>query len=87
MDVYIALIAHWSSSVNFSSVKMSNRALFSSTALSVNSNANRKWDPSNVEQGSYCAFSIPCENHMNSNTGNYVQERDKGMFSNVISAL
>lgn len=87
MDVYIALVAHWSSSINLPSVKMSNRVLFSSTALSVNSNANRKWDPNNDEQGSYCAFSIPCENHMNSNTGNYVQERDKGMFSNVISAL
>lgn len=68
---------------------MSNRPLFSSTTLAVNSNANRKWDASNVEQGSCSAFSTPCENlsSMKQNSRNHVQEREKGMFTYVISGI
>ena len=62
-----------------SSVQMSNRALFSSTTLLGNFNANRKWDPGNVEQGTYCQFSTLTEN-MKQNSRNHVQERDEGRF-------
>lgn len=67
---------------------MSNRALFSSTTLSVNSNANRKWDASNVEQGDNCSFSTPGENltSMEQNSQSHVKDGDKGRFRNVILA-
>lgn len=68
---------------------MSNRALLSSTTLSVNSNANRKWDASNVEQGDNCSFSTPCENltSMKQNSVNHVKDGDKETRPFTSSAL
>lgn len=68
---------------------MSNRALFSSTTLSVNSNANRKWDASNVEQGDNCSFSTPCENltSMKQNSVSHVKDGDKETRPFTSSAL
>ena len=67
---------------------MSNRTLLSSTTLSVNSNANRKWDASNVEQGDNCSFSTPCENvtTMKQNSLSHVKDGEQGTFRIVISA-
>lgn len=68
---------------------MSNRALFSSTTLSVNSNANRKWDASNVEQGDNCSFSTPGENltSMEQNSQRHVKDGDKETTPSTSSAL
>lgn len=68
---------------------MSNRALLSSTTLSVNSNANRKWDASNVEQGDNCSFSTPCENltSMKQNSVSHVKDGDKETRPFTSSAL
>lgn len=68
---------------------MSNRALFSSTTLSVNSNANRKWDASNVEQGDNCSFSTPGENltSMEQNSQSHVKDGDKETTPSTSSAL
>ena len=65
---------------------MSSRAVFSSTPLSANSNANRKWDASNVEQGDNCSFSTPSESVMKQNSLSHVNDGDKGRFRNVVLA-